>query len=195
MNHADPPVLIEIIEARAIIRFNRPAKRNALSQDVMDRLEQSLDYLLPRNDLTAVIFTGADGVFASGADIRELAKLTVETAPNFAKRGQMIFNRIANARQRTIAAVNGYCMGGALDLALACDVRIGSKNAVFAHPGVNLGIITGWGGTQRLPRLIGQARALELFMTARRINSEEALEIGLISEIYDPVVERALLLL
>ena len=81
----------------------------------------------------------------------------------------------------TIAAINGYCMGGALDLALACDIRLASANAVFAHPGARLGIITGWGGTQRLPRLIGKARALEFFATARRLSSQEALEIGLIS--------------
>ena len=192
MNDADPPVLIEIIEATGIIRFNRPEKRNSLSQDVLGQLERALASLLPRDNLAAMIFTGTDDVFASGADIRELAQLNAETARDFAARGQSILNCIANARQKTIAAINGYCMGGALDLVLACDVRIASKNAVFAHPGANLGIITGWGGTQRLPRLIGQARALELFMTARRIESNEALEFGLISEIYDPVLERAL---
>jgi len=192
MNDADQPALIEIIEASAIIRFNSPEKRNSLSREILDQLELSLANVLPRNDLTAVIFTGTNDVFASGADIRELAQLNAETARDFAGRGQSILNRIANARQRTIAAINGYCMGGALDLALACDVRVASKNAVFAHPGANLGIITGWGGTQRLPRLIGQARALELFMTARRIDSVEALEMGLISEISDPVLKRAL---
>ena len=195
MNDSDEPLLIEILEATAIIRFNRPAKRNSLSTQLMDRLEQALLQLLPRDELLSVIFTGADNVFASGADIRELAALNAATAVDFAKRGQAIFNRIANARQRTIAAINGYCMGGALDLALSCDVRIASVNAVFAHPGANLGIITGWGGTQRLPRLIGQARALEFFLTAKRIDSREALEIGLVNEICDPVLERALQLL
>jgi enoyl-CoA hydratase len=157
----------------------------------LDFLERSLANLLPRDDLHTLIFTGVDDVFASGADIRELAVLNSSTAREFAARGQRVLNRIAKSSQRTIAAINGYCMGGALDLALACNVRIASRTAVFAHPGVGLGIITGWGGTQRLPRLIGQARALELFMTAKRISSEEALEIGLISEIYDPVLDRA----
>ena len=105
--------------------------------------------------------------------------------------GQELFQQIANARQVTIAAINGYCMGGALDLALACDIRLASANAVFAHPGARLGIITGWGGTQRLPRLIGKARALEFFATARRLSSQEALEIGLITQIHDPVLESA----
>src|SRR5215813_7983785 len=191
MNDADPPVLIEIIEATGIIRFNRPEKRNSLSQDVLGQLERALASLLPRDNLAAMIFTGTDDVFASGADIRELAQLNAETARDFAARGQSILNCIANARQKTIAAINGYCMGGALDLVLACDVRIASKNAVFAHPGANLGIITGWGGTQRLPRLIGQARALELFLTTRRVDAQQALDIGLVSELCDPVIDRA----
>ena len=106
--------------------------------------------------------------------------------------GQQLFQTIASARQITIAAINGYCMGGALDLALACDIRLASENAVFAHPGARLGIITGWGGTQRLPRIIGKARALEFFATARRVSSQEALECGLVSRISDPVLDAAL---
>jgi enoyl-CoA hydratase/carnithine racemase len=100
--------------------------------------------------------------------------------------------RVADASALTIAAINGYCMGGGLDLALSCRLRFASKTAVFAHPGARLGIITGWGGTQRLPRLIGAARALEFFTTARRLNSQEALEIGLVDRICDPVLDCAL---
>ena len=100
--------------------------------------------------------------------------------------------RIADAPQLTIAAVNGYCMGGALDLALACRLRFASAGAVFAHPGARLGIITGWGGTQRLPRLVGDARALELFATARRLTSREAYEAGLVDQVCDPVLDYAL---
>jgi enoyl-CoA hydratase/carnithine racemase len=106
--------------------------------------------------------------------------------------GQRIFHSIANARQITIAAINGYCMGGALDLALACDVRVASSNAVFSHPGAKLGIITGWGGTQRLPAIVGRAKALEFFATARRYKSEDALESGLITSVADPVLSKAL---
>ena len=100
--------------------------------------------------------------------------------------------KIADAPQLTIAAINGYCMGGALDLALACDIRLASSEAVFSHPGAKLGIITGWGGTQRLPRIVGRARALELFATARRITSLEALQNGLVTQVEDPVVECAI---
>lgn len=146
---------------------------------------------MPRDDIQSIIFTGTDDVFASGANIRELTQLNPESAKDFAKFGQTLFQMIADARQVTIAAINGYCMGGALDLALACDLRVASKDAVFAHPGARLGIITGWGGTQRLPRLIGRARALEFFTTARTLKSIEALEIGLVSCIGDPVLEWA----
>lgn len=128
-------------------------------------------------------------MFASGANIRELRTLTPATAREFAVRGQRLFQRIADARQLTIAAVNGYCMGGGLDLALACDVRVASTGAVFAHPGARLGIITGWGGTQRLPRLVGAARALDMFLTARRFSAVEALDIGLVSGLGDSALE------
>ncbi len=131
-------------------------------------------------------------MFASGADIRELAQLDQRHALEFSRFGQKLFQTIADARQVTIAAINGYCMGGALDLALACDLRIASPQAVFAHPGARLGIITGWGGTQRLPRLIGRARSLELFSTTRAVSSQEALAIGLISNISEDVMASAL---
>ena len=194
MNQSDqlPGLAIETVSTSAIIRFTRPAKRNPLSQDILTGLDQALAELCPRADVSTLIFTGTDNVFASGADIRELAQLTPETALAFSRLGQRIFKKIEDVTQLTIAAINGYCIGGALDLALACDVRIASANALFAHPGARLGIITGWGGTQRLPRLVGRARALELFMTARQISSREALEIGLVTEICDPILPRAL---
>ena len=99
---------------------------------------------------------------------------------------------IDQSEKFTVAAIDGFCMGGALDLALACNMRIASMRSTFAHPGVNLGIITGWGGTQRLPRLVGEANALEIFLTAKRIGSKEALEIGLIDEIAETPLEFAL---
>jgi enoyl-CoA hydratase len=131
-------------------------------------------------------------VFASGANIRELAQLDVQAAFEFSQLGQALFQTIAEAKQVTIAAINGYCMGGALDLALACDIRVASSTAIFSHPGARLGIITGWGGTQRLPRLVGRARALEFFATARRYSSAAALQMGLISRVCDPVMDCAL---
>ena len=139
-----------------------------------------------------VIFTGEGDVFASGANLREIAVLTAEAAPAFARRGQDLMGRIAGLESLTIAAINGYCFGGALDLALACDVRIASPRATFAHPGAGLGIITGWGGTQRLPRLVGTAIASEIFFTAGAISADRALEIGLVNHTADDVLDRAL---
>ena len=101
-------------------------------------------------------------------------------------------NKISASEKQTIAAVNGFCFGGALDLALSCDKRIAAPNAEFSHPGANLGIMTGWGGTQRLPRLIGEANALEMFMTAKRVSAEEALRIGLIDAVSENLMNDAL---
>jgi enoyl-CoA hydratase len=187
-----------VIEARdrvAIVRFNRPAARNSLSSTTLDELDAAIAALSARSSsCAAIIFTGTDDIFASGADIRELRALTPPAALTFARRGQALMQRIAAAPQLTIAAVNGYCMGGGLDLALACDLRCAAPAAVFAHPGARLGIITGWGGTQRLPRLVGPARALEIFLTARRVPAEEAYEIGLVHRVGTPVLDCALAL-
>ncbi len=194
MNNASesPEIVAEFIGSIPVIRFNQPARRSPLSSNTLATLDEIFSDLGSRPDVSAIIFTGTDDVFASGADIRELARLDQTAASAFSKRGQRLFRKIADARQLTVAAINGYCMGGALDLSLACRVRVASKDAVFAHPGSLLGIITGWGGTQRLPRLIGRSQALELFMTARRISAIEALRLGLISSIGDPVLDTAL---
>ena len=174
------------------MRFNRPAARNPLSSATLDELETTINALTARAELSAIIFIGTDDVFASGADIRELRALNAEAARAFAERGQRLMQLVADAPQLTVAAVNGYCMGGALDLALACRLRCAAPEAVFAHPGARLGIITGWGGTQRLPQLIGQARALEMFLTARRVRADEALAIGLVNRIGTPALDCAL---
>jgi len=190
--HQDSRALVtEVLGSIAILRFNRPIKRNPLSLSTLQELERSLSTLLPRENIGAIIFTGSNDVFASGADIRELAQLNPASALELSRFGQGLFQSIADARQITIAAINGYCMGGALDLALACDIRVASRAAVFSHPGGKLGIITGWGGTQRLPRIIGRARAIELFITTGRYSSEAALEMGLVSRVADPVLEVA----
>jgi enoyl-CoA hydratase len=178
-----PAILTEVRGSIAVIRFNQPAKRNSLSHDTLNELANAVSSLTAREDLLAIIFSGSEHVFASGADIRELAKLDPARAREFSRFGQNLFQTIADARQVTIAAIDGYCLGGGLDLTLACDIRIASPQAVFRHPGARLGIITGWGGTQRLPRLIGRARALEFLLTARLIISEEALHLGLISQL------------
>lgn len=185
-------VIVEHHAACAVIRLNRPAERNTLSISTLEALDEIVSALCNRSEINKIIFTGTGDAFASGANIRELAALTSGTAREFAGRGQRLMQRIAGARALTIAAVNGYCMGGGLDLALSCRLRFASKGAAFAHPGARLGIITGWGGTQRLPRLIGAARALELFATARRLTSAEAYQIGLVDRVFDPVLDCAL---
>jgi enoyl-CoA hydratase len=186
------PVVVDVLDTRAVVRINRPEQRNPLSASTLDALEAAFSSLSARDDLTAIVFTGARDVFASGADIRELRTLTPDSALEFARRGQSLFQRISDARQLTIAAVNGYCMGGGLDLALSCRLRVASLGAVFAHPGARLGVITGWGGTQRLPRLVGPALALELFATARRLTAQEALELGLVSRLHTDALACAL---
>jgi enoyl-CoA hydratase len=185
-------VVVEERDALAVVRLDRPAQRNPLSLSTLEELESAVSTLAARTDLRAVVFTGAGGVFASGANVRELQLLTPDSAREFALRGQRLMQSIADAPQLTVAAVNGYCMGGGLDLALACDLRVAAPEAVFAHPGARLGIITGWGGTQRLPRIVGATRALELFATARRLTSYEAFEIGLVNRVGDPALDCAI---
>lgn len=182
-------LILETVNNVAVVRFNRPDIRSPLSIVVLDELHRRLDRM---DNKKALIFTGCDDVFASGADLREVAGITPETAREFALLGQSLMNRIADLSIPTVAAVNGYCFGGALDLALACDKRFASPNASFAHPGANLGIMTGWGGTQRLPRLVGEATALEMFFTAKRVSAAEAQQIGLVDAISDSPYDRAL---
>lgn len=188
----DTAVRVEMRDTVAIVRLNRPAERNALSIQTLEELDATVSALGAAARVSAIIFTGTGDVFASGANIRELRVLTPATAVAFAARGQRLMQRIADSTALTIAAVNGYCMGGALDLALACDLRCASTRAVFAHPGARLGIITGWGGTQRLPRLVGTARALEMFATAKRLTAREAFEIGLVNRLDEDALACAL---
>jgi enoyl-CoA hydratase len=175
----------------AIIRFTRPEIRNPLSLAVIDQLHLALDDVTMQTETKRLIFTGTGESFASGADLREIANVTPDAAAGFARYGQEFMQRVADMDRTTIAAINGWCFGGALDLALACDRRIASPNAQFAHPGVGLGIITGWGGTQRMPRLVGTARASEMFFTAAPIDATRALAIGLIDAISDDPLEFA----
>lgn len=182
-------ILTEKNNDALIIRFNRPEIRSPLSVFVLEKLSRILDEAAADEKLNTIVFTGRENVFASGADLREIAQVTKETAHEFALRGQSLMKKISEMPQTTAAAINGFCFGGALDLALACNKRIAAPNAQFAHPGVGLGIITGWGGTQRLPRLVGEAKALEIFLTAKRIDAREALEINLVDAISENPLE------
>ncbi|HEX8267351.1 MAG TPA: enoyl-CoA hydratase/isomerase family protein [Pyrinomonadaceae bacterium] len=194
MKAADSSILIETQNHISVVRFNRPKERNPLSVAVLKELDQIVSSL--DSNIKTLIFTGSEDVFASGANLREIAALKTEReAREFGLRGQRLMQKIADLPFPTIAAVNGFCFGGAFDLALACSVRIASPNAVFSHPGANLGIMTGWGGTQRLPRIVGEAKALEFFLTAKRFSAGEAMQIGLINQISETPLETAINLL
>lgn len=183
----------KILQNTVIIEFIRPEIRSPLSVFVLGELNEIIGKIENNSEkFEKIIFTGKENVFASGADLREIAQINAENAREFAMLGQNLMNKIANLKQMTIAAVNGFCFGGALDLALACNKRIAAPNAQFSHPGANLGIITGWGGTQRVTRLIGEAAALEIFLTAKRVDATEALRIGLIDEIAENCLDSAI---
>lgn len=179
---------LETHEKTFVVRFVRPELKNPLSQEVLNSLHLIVDDLAVNAEVEKVVFTGSGGTFASGANLNEISSLAAENAADFAKLGQSLMKKIDKLPQLVVAAINGHCFGGALDLALACDVRMASPDAQFAHPGASLGIITGWGGTQRLPRLIGQGRALEMFYTATPISALTAENIGLIDKVAEDVL-------
>ncbi len=174
---------VEIVRNIVVIRFTRPQQKNPLSVATLEELKRLLSEFESNSQIASIIFTGSGDTFASGANLREIAATTADKAREFALRGQDLMQQVYHSKKHTVAAIDGYCFGGALDLALACKVRIASLRSEFAHPGVSLGIITGWGGTQLLPRLIGEGKALEMFLTARRVDAHEALSIGLVDEL------------
>jgi enoyl-CoA hydratase len=176
-------IIVENIGKTVVLQFNRPAVKNPLSIETLDALREIFTALESNPNVERIIFTGSGDTFASGANLNEIARLTGETARAFGLRGQSLMQTIYHSNKLTVAAVDGFCMGGALDLAVSCKRRIAAPRSIFAHPGVSLGIMTGWSGTQMLPRLVGEAAALEMFLTAKRINADEALRIGLIDKI------------
>jgi enoyl-CoA hydratase/carnithine racemase len=136
-----------------------------------------------RGNLKCLIITGSEKFFSAGADLNEISQLTAAHAFEFSRRGQALMQSIDQFPLPVIAAIRGYCMGGGMDLALACDHRIAAPSAVFGHRGASLGVMTGWGGTQRLPRLIGKPRAMQMFLLAEMVQADEALRIGLVDAI------------
>ncbi len=167
-------------------RAGTSAAPNVLSLDALAEFQVIVEAIERQADIAAVVLTGAEGRgFIAGADLREVHRLTPREALVFSRYGQELFRRIESARSLFIAAIDGYCMGGGLDLALACDLRYATARSVFAHPGARLGLLTGWGGTARLPRAIGRAEALRLFLTAERISAAEALRLGLIHRVVE----------
>lgn len=161
-----------------IIRFNRPYIRNPLGAETLNCLHKVLDEFQG-----TVIFTGSEDVFASGADLKQIADLTPSQAFEFASLGQDLMKKIRS--RDSISAINGLCFGGAFDLSLNCKRRIASDKAKFSHPGVMLGIMTAWSGTQILPKVVGKKKALEILLTGKVINAQEALEMGIVEKLVE----------
>lgn len=175
-------LLTELIDGVLIVTINRPDKLNALNRDVFTELEQVVDEIQKDPAIRSAIITGAGTkAFVAGADIREFNGLSKDQATALAKRGQDIFSKIENSAKPIIAAVNGFALGGGCELAMACHFRIAADNAKFGQPEVNLGLIPGYGGTQRLTQLIGKGRAIELLISGNMIDANTALQYGLVN--------------
>lgn len=169
------------------ITINRPDKLNALNKDVFTDLNTALDEIETNPAIKSVIITGAGPkAFVAGADISEFGGLNKADAMALAKRGQDIFARIENSGKPIVAAVNGFALGGGCELAMSCHFRVASENAKFGQPEVNLGLIPGYGGTQRLVQLIGKGKAMELLMSAHMIDANEAKQLGLVNYVTTP---------
>ena len=176
---------VEVAEGIATVTMNRPRALNAFDTAQLERLLAALRELRSNRAVRCVILTGAgDKAFAAGADIKEMAELSPLAGLAFGRLGHAVTAAVENLPQPAIAAVNGYAFGGGCELALACDIRLAAEGAQFAQPEVGLGIPPGWGGTQRLPRLVGPGLAAELIFTGRRVAAEEALRIGLVNAVY-----------
>ncbi len=172
-------IQVEFEDRLAVVTINRPPV-NALNQEVLDELEKTFDQLSENKTVGAVILTGSgEKAFVAGADIGEFPKLNRENGEKLSRRGQEVFQKIDDYHAPVIAAVNGFALGGGLELALACDIRVVAENARVGLPEVTLGIFPGYGGTQRLPRLIPAGKAKELIFTGAMIDAEEAYRIGI----------------
>jgi len=166
------------------ITINRPDKLNALNKTVFNELDSAIDEVCKNASIKSAIITGAGSkAFVAGADITEFLELITEQAPALAKRGQIIFDKIENCPKPIVAAVNGFALGGGCELALACHFIYASENAKFGQPEVNLGLIPGYGGTQRLTQIIGRNRAMELLMSGNMITAKEAMEYGIVNKV------------
>lgn len=179
-------ILFERINHAGVVTINRPDKLNALDENVLKELNSVLDEAEKEDGIAAVIITGAgDKAFVAGADITRLKELDIIAAKEFSEGGQALFNRIEKFKKPVIAAVNGYALGGGSELAWACHIRIASRKARFGQPEVNLGIIPGYGGTQRLVRLAGRGIATELMVTGDQIDAGQALELRLVNKVVE----------
>ena len=168
------------------ITINRPEKLNALNWEVLNELNHALDIVESNTDIHSVIITGSgEKAFVAGADIAEFTGLSAEEGRALSKRGQEIFFRIENCSKPIIACVNGFALGGGLELAMSCHIIFASSNAKFGQPEINLGLLPGYGGTQRLTKLVGKGRAIEMILTGEMIDSAAALAYGLVNKVVD----------
>jgi 3-hydroxypropionyl-coenzyme A dehydratase len=170
----------------AIIRINRPEALNAINTDVIAELSRTIDIVSVDDSIKAIIITGAgERSFCAGADIAYMANIDPLKAEKYASSAQTVLNKIERLEKPVIAAINGFALGGGCELAMVCDIRIASSNAKIGQPEVTIGIPPGWGGTQRLSRIVGPAKAKELIFTGKMITAHEAAEIGLINKVVD----------
>ena len=180
-------ILIESRDGVAVVTLNRPKVLNALNKALLAELDSAVDAIAADGSVRAVILTGAgEKAFAAGADIQELAQVSPVEGQQLALRGQRLFSRIENLRVPAIAAINGFALGGGCELALACTLRIASEAAKLGQPEVKLGLIPGYGGSQRLSRLVGKGAALKMILTGEMVTATEALRIGLVEEVVAP---------
>lgn len=190
-------VLLDVNDGIGIITINKPEALNALNDQVLSDLSAVIDEVEANDDILVAIITGAGKAFVAGADISQMKDFCPTEGKKFGRLGNDVFLKVENMTKPVIAAINGFALGGGCELASACDIRIASENAIFGQPEVGLGITPGFGGTQRLPRIVGMAKAKELILTADNIRADEALAIGLISkvvpkgEVVDAAVELA----
>lgn len=186
-------LILEVDESGiATVSINRPKQLNALNNQVFEDLDVAIDHLQTSDEIKAVIITGSgDKAFVAGADIKEFAEFDSEQAITLSSRGHRVFQKLENLTKPVIAAINGYALGGGFELALSCHLRIGSQTTMVGLPEVSLGLIPGYGGTQRLPLLIGKAKALELIMSGRFVKADEAYQLGILNQVVEENVLEA----
>lgn len=179
-------LLTDLHEGILTITVNRPEKMNALNKDVITDLSDTLDAAIANKEVKSIIITGAgEKAFVAGADITEFTGLTAEEGSALGQRGQdLVFSKIEASPKPIVAAVNGFALGGGCELVMSCHFRVASENAKFGQPEVNLGLIPGYGGTQRLTQLVGKSKAMELILTTDMIGAEEAKTLGLVNHVY-----------
>ena len=180
--------------AVGVITMNRPEALNALNDQVLRDLDSVLDQVEHDEEILVVVLTGAGRSFVAGADIGQMSNFTAVEAKAFGVYGNQVFLKLENLTKPTIAAVNGFALGGGCELCMACDIRLASEKAKFGQPEVGLGITPGFGGTQRLPRIVGVSKAMELILTAKTIKADEALTLGLVTHVYpaEELMDKAL---